>query len=553
MADGGFTSLTFILKYTKKRIGLFIAGIVLLIILTVVALLPPYLTKLAFDEGIMERNTNMLMKYVLFLVGAYLLQSVINYSSSALFTYLNQNILLDMKKDLNKRILNLPLAFFTTNESGYILARMKEVDSLSTFFSMNTLRTIVSIFEFVGALFIMFSLSIKLTLLLLLIVPVFGIVTKIFGKSLKKFTQASLEKGAMYSSKMQQAILGGEEIKRLGIEDKQLKQINIANEQLAKTMIKRGILMSGGTELLILSSSLASVFLLYLGGTAVLNKNISIGTYMAFAGYFSKLYAPVLNWNTTILTFKPAFVALQRIRDFFFSYQDEIESEDEIQLEKIKEIEMKNINFKYPDGNENIIENFHLIARKGDKILLKGPNGSGKSTIIRLLLGFYNNYEGDILINGVELKNVSKKSVRKRCSIVSQRIFLLNSTIEENIKIVGEVDDEQYQKALIKSGLIEFVNALPLGDKTLVGENGIKLSGGQIQKVAIARAIAKANSDIYVFDEAAAHLDTSTKASIKRFINEELNEKICIIIDHSNNFDELCNNILDLSEEKQTR
>jgi len=117
---------------------------------------------------------------------------------------------------------------------------------------------------------------------------------------------------------MQQAILGEEEIKRLGKEDKQLKQINIANEQLAKTMVKRGILMSGETELLILSSSLASVFLLYLGGTVILNENISIGTYMAFAGYFSKLYAPVLNWNTTILTFKPDFIALQRIRDFFF-------------------------------------------------------------------------------------------------------------------------------------------------------------------------------------------------------------------------------------------
>lgn len=215
MADGGFTSLTFILKYTKKRIGLFIAGIVLLIILTVVALLPPYLTKLAFDEGIMERNTNMLMKYVLFLVGAYLLQSVINYSSSALFTYLNQNILLDMKKDLNKRILNLPLAFFTTNESGYILARMKEVDSLSTFFSMNTLRTIVSIFEFVGALFIMFSLSIKLTLLLLLIVPVFGIVTKIFGKSLKKFTQASLEKERCIEVKCSRQYWGKKKLKDL--------------------------------------------------------------------------------------------------------------------------------------------------------------------------------------------------------------------------------------------------------------------------------------------------------------------------------------------------
>lgn len=548
-----FGTLSFVFKYTKRRIWFFILGMIMLIVLTLVALLPPYLTKLAFDKGIMARNMNVLIKYVLILVGTYLLQSILNYSSSVLFTFLNQHTLLDMKKDLNKNILNLPLEFFTTNESGYILARMKEVDSLSSFFSMNTLRAIISIFEFVGALFIMFSMNFKLTILLLLMVPVFGIVTKIFGRSLKKFTHASLEKGAMYSGKLQQAILGGEEIKRLGIEEKQIKEINQASEQFAKTMIKRGISISGGTELLTLFSSLASVFLLYVGGSAVLNENISIGTYMAFAGYFSKLYAPVLNWNTTMLTIQPAFVALERIRNFFFKYQKEEENGDELELNQIKEIEMKNVSFKYPDGNDYVIENFDLNAKKGTKILLKGPNGSGKSTIIRLLLGFYNNYDGKILVNGTDLKKISKKSLRKLFSIVSQRIFLLNSSIAENIKIVDEIDEEQYQKVLLKSCLKGFVDSLPLKDKTPVGENGIKLSGGQIQKIAIARAIAKANSDVYVFDEATAHLDSETRELIKRFIKEELNDKICLIIDHSNNFDDVCNKIIDLTKEEQLK
>lgn len=537
----------FVFNYIKPKIKLFIISFLFLIGLSLISLLPPYVTKLAFDEGIMMKNLSILTKYVLILVVIYILKSTFNYLSSALFTIVSQNTLLEIKKDLTNHIIKLPLEFFSNSESGYIVSRFGEVDSLSPLFSMQSFKLILSIFEFIGAMVIMFLMNVKLTLILVLIIPVFYLITKTFENAFGKLTSQTMEKAATFHGKFQQSVSGVEEIKRMNLEDKETEKINKINKDYVKSSIKYSILLSVGSEVIILLSSIVSVLLLYIGGKGVLQESLSIGTYMAFVGYFGKLYAPVINWNLSMFTFKPAFVALDRIKNFFLKYPQESETSDKIKINEINMIEMKNVTFSYPDGKETVLNNFNLKAKRGDKLLLKGPNGSGKSTIIRLILGLYDNYDGEILINSIDLKKLSKRSLRSRISIVSQKIFLFNDTIENNIKIAGDVSEEKYETALKKSGLKQFIDNLPLKDKTLVGENGIKLSGGEIQKVAIARALIKSDSsDLFIFDEAAAHLDKETKELIKSFIDTELCEKICIIIDHSDYFTDICNRTINL-------
>ncbi len=539
--------MKFVFNYIKPRIKLFIISFLFLIGLSLISLLPPYVTKLAFDEGIMMKNLNILTKYVLILVVIYILKSTFNYLSSAFFTIVSQNTLLEIKKDLTNHIMKLPLEFFSNSESGYIVSRFGEVDSLSPLFSMQSFKLILSIFEFIGAMVIMFLMNVKLTIILVLIIPVFYLITKIFETTFGKLTSQTMEKAATFHGKFQQSVSGVEEIKRMNLEDKETEKINKINKDYVKSSIKYSILLSVGSEAILLLSSVVSVLLLYIGGKGVLQESLSIGTYMAFVGYFGKLYAPVINWNLSMFTFKPAFVALDRIKDFFLKYPQESETSDKIKINEINNIEMKNVTFRYPDGKETVLNNFNLKAKRGDKLLLKGPNGSGKSTIIRLILGLYDNYDGEILINSIELKKLSKKSLRSRISIVSQKIFLFNDTIENNIKIAGDVSEEKYETALKISGLKHFIDNLPLKDKTLVGENGVKLSGGEIQKVAIARALIKSDSsDLFIFDEAAAHLDKETRELIKTFICTELCEKICIIIDHSDYFNDICNRTINL-------
>lgn len=419
----------FVFNYIKPRIKLFIISFLFLIGLSLISLLPPYVTKLAFDEGIMMKNLSILTKYVLILVVIYILKSTFNYLSSALFTIVSQNTLLEIKKDLTNHIIKLPLEFFSNSESGYIVSRFGEVDSLSPLFSMQSFKLILSIFEFIGAMVIMFLMNVKLTLILVLIIPVFYLITKTFETAFGKLTSQTMEKAATFHGKFQQSVSGVEEIKRMNLEDKETEKINKINKDYVKSSIKYSILLLVGSEAILLLSSVVSVLLLYIGGKGVLQESLSIGTYMAFAGYFGKLYAPVINWNLSMFTFKPAFVALDRIKDFFLKYPQESETSDKIKINEINKMEIKNVTFSYPDGKETVLNNFNLKAKRGDKLLLKGPNGSGKSTIIRLILGLYDNYDGEILINSIDLKKLSKRSLRSRISIVSQKIFLFNDTI----------------------------------------------------------------------------------------------------------------------------
>ncbi|HAA64894.1 MAG TPA: ABC transporter ATP-binding protein, partial [Thermoanaerobacter sp.] len=342
--------LHLVFKYVKPKIKLFILSFTFLVALSLISLLPPYLTKLAFDEGVMNRNLNLLTKYVLVLTGVYILKSLLNYLSSVLFTLLSQNTLFDIKKDLTNRILKLPLEFFSNSESGYIVSRFKEADSLSSLFSLQSFKLILSIFEFIGAMVIMFSLNVRLTLLLILVIPIFYLVSRTFESAFAKVTSETMEKGAIFHGKFQQSISGAEEIKRMALEEREAQNINEINKEYVKSSIKYGILLSFGSEAIMLLSSLVSVLLLYLGGQSVIQESISIGTYMAFTGYFGKLYAPVVNWSLSMYTFKPAFVALERIRDFFMKYSEEDETLDKIKIDKINEIEMKKVRFCYPDG-----------------------------------------------------------------------------------------------------------------------------------------------------------------------------------------------------------
>ncbi len=544
--------LNFTFKYVKsesKLLVLLFLSFISFVVLSFVSLLPPYFTKLAFDKALLNKDLDLLTKYVLIIAGSYFLKSILNYVCAGTFTFFNQKVILAIKNDLVNRILRLPLEFFSSNESGYIISRFREVDSLSAIFSLQSFKLVLSIFEFFGAVFIMFTMNVKLTIILMLLIPVFYVISHIFSSTFTKVTDQTMEKGAVFQGKFQQSISGVEEIKRLNLEEKEADNITKTNREYAKLMIKYSIVTALGSEVIMLLSSLVGVLLLYLSGRSIVQGNMTIGTYIAFSGYFAKLYAPVINWSLSIYMFKPAFVALDRIEDFFLKYPVEDDDENKIKVESIDHIKMENVNFAYPDRETLVLKNFNLDARIGDKVLLKGPNGSGKSTVIRLILGFFENYDGKILINGTELRQLNKKSLKNKISIVSQKIFLFNDTLENNIKINGEVEPEKYEEALRKAGLKDFIEKLPLKDKTLVGENGMSLSGGEIHKVAIARAILKTNAQVFIFDEATAHLDVETKELVKKFIKEELNDKLCIIIDHSNDFNELCNKIVYLGQE----
>jgi ABC-type multidrug transport system fused ATPase/permease subunit len=229
-------------------------------------------------------------------------------------------------------------------------------------------------------------------------------------------------------------------------------------------------------------------------------------------------------------SFQPAAVALERISELM-EIAGEEESENGIRIKSINSgIEFRNVSFSY--DNRTLLSDINIYFKKGEKVILAGPNGSGKSTIIKLILGLYKPQKGSILIDDRDITKLSLSSLRKRISIVSQNTFLFNDTVRNNIIYSNpEAEEEEIKEAARLSGAYDFIKGLDGGFDTTIGERGVRLSGGERQKISIARAILK-DSDMIIFDEATTHLDAESERKVNALIQSSFKDKTCIIISH---------------------
>lgn len=524
-------------KLFKKKMAV---ALIILITLTLIGLLPALLIQRVFDEGLMAKNYKMVLFYSLSLGIVYIIKSVLNYGSAFVFTHMSQEIIYNIREEISQKLLKYSLDFYNYKESGYITARLNEVNNLSGFFSSNTFKIVLSFFEFFGVLIILLLQNVPLTLIMCLLIPFYyQISTRLIG-SVARFSSEIAEKSAMLNSKIQQSVNGIEEVKNLSLEDIESKKITDATKNLMKANVKQSLNYSLGLELLILLGSISTVLLMIAGGRWIVGDQLTIGVYMVFMNYVPKLYTPIQSISSTTLTLQPALVSLQRLKMF----QDEaIEDEDETpksHINNIQQIIVDHINFAYK-GSNTLIHDLSFQLDQNDKLMIKGENGTGKTTIFRLLMGLYECTEGNIFFNGINIKDISRKSLRKCIGIVSQKIYLFNDTIENNIKYGVEYFDQlKYQEVIRLTGLESTIVKLQEKENATIGENGSQLSGGEIQRIAIARALLR-NSSVFLFDEIVAHLDEGTRKVMTELLSTELSDKICIFIDHGHSFDALCN------------
>ncbi|RRJ64095.1 ABC transporter ATP-binding protein [Paenibacillus oralis] len=539
------------IKYLKIYLRAYRSSIlfnlILMVVLSILSVVPPYLLKVIVDDGIIARNVEILIYCSLAVAGFYLVYAVLNYISSYKFTVMSEFIVLDIKKDLFRRIMTFPLAFFTRQEKGYILARVNEVNAMKSLFSSTTFKFILSIGEFVLAAVILFQLNVKLTLISFLFLPVYYILIKRMMGQINSIIKKTMEESARASGTIQQVINGITEIKLFNKEKDEGNKIDAINEKLTKLTVRQGIVINFTTEAVNLIGSMMTIAVLMLSGIYIIQDNMTIGTYFAFSGYLPKLLTPVQTLSMSFMGLQPGWNALRRVGSFFQKYQTGKEDTGKIEVHSLKgHIEIHSLTFRHEDMNEDLFKNINLIIKPGDKVLIRGRNGSGKSTLLKLLLGIYEHYEGEIRVDGYDLRQLNKATLRERAGIVSQDIFLFNGTIKDNVLYsIHDVCDDDVAAALKISGLNEMCKSLPMGIYTNVGENGSLLSGGQKQMIAIARAVIK-KPDLYIFDEATTNLDQTSKAMITRMVEQELVGKTCIFVSHENSADISFNRYIDL-------
>ena len=502
-----------------------------MIVLSLLSLPAPYLTKIVIDQAIGGKNLGLLNTVILALFGVQLLMFGASWVTNYFFNRFSLEIMTRIKKDLFHRILRFPMSFFAQHQTGYIMSRVGEVEGLNLFFSSTLVYVIISIARFVFCLGILVHLNAKLTAISLLFLPFLFWITRWFTKDLRQISWQYYEKTAIISRGMQDSLSGIEVVKTFGAETREAAKFQLHLNDLKVMNIRRTVLMSLYSESLSFLGAGAGFVILWWSGWNIVSGRFTLGSYVAFAAYFAQLFGPTQMLANLGLTLQPAKVALQRIREIL-----QVVAEDEpVRSRTISSlkgrIDLRDIDFEY-EAAKPVFSKASLSIGPGEKILIAGPNGSGKSTLIKLIMGFYRPQGGEILFDGWPMDDISTVSLRERISIVSQNTFLFSDTVRNNVLYsVPEATDGELEEAMRLSGAMEFVCGMPQGLDTEIGERGIRLSGGERQKLSIARAILR-KSDLIIFDEATTHLDESSVLLLRDLMKNRFADKTCLVISH---------------------
>lgn len=355
------------------------------------------------------------------------------------------------------------------------------------------------------------------------------------SKNLNDIFVKNVESGASYIGKMNETISGIESIKSLGNEkETQKKIIHYKDESLENAKIQ-AIGLNKFSSTLGIMGNIVSVFIYLVGGLLIIYDNLSIGSFIAISMYASKIYSPIISFSGVYMIWCPAIIGLQRVSDFFFNEDNIFEDEKKENIDTINTINISNVSMLF--GDNKVLENISMEICSGDKVQINGDNGSGKSTLIKMLLKNFRPSSGCIYVNGINYDSISKDSIISKFAYVPQKQFVFNETAINNITLGLEDYNEDLLRSLIKGfGLEKVVNCSNEINSENVGEHGKKISGGEIQKISICRAILR-NKEFIILDEATNNLDDKSIDYLKKYI--KLSDKTWIIIDHQNDFSDL--------------
>ncbi|WP_253205645.1 ABC transporter ATP-binding protein [Clostridium estertheticum] len=504
----------------------------------------PYLMGYIIDTILLKHgNYNELYKLITILALFYILIYAISIYSKKIFIKIENFVVNEIRISMMDTIIDLPMSFLSKNEKGYVLGRISECSNIGSLFSPMFVSSFLTVFDLIFALIMMVALNYKLTIVVLVLIPIFYFSVNSSSKNLTESTKVMLETSAILSGETYEVLNGIEEIKILNGKETQLIKFKSKLDAMVKSGINQSIQFLFFIENITLVSNLSTLIILLFSGVLILKGEITIGIYTAFTAYVGKVFGSTMSFANFGMTLKPVCVSIDRIQEFL-DLTDENDHRSETIDEVIETITIENLSFKYEANGQNIIENLNFIINKGDKILLKGENGTGKSTLIKIILGLYDPLEGEIFINDKKYSKLDKKSIRKRIGVVSQSIFLFKGSVLENI-LYGQINKNKEDIiTLIKEyNLEDYINSFDKGLETEISQNGTGISGGQTQIIAFLRATIT-KKDIIILDEATSNLDKETRAVILGILKEKGIANITIVISHQEDGLEFTNKTL---------
>lgn len=521
--------LSYIKPYRKHII------IVIIINIIVAALGPvrPILTKIAIDKYIANSDYHGLLIIGLLLLATLLLQAVIQYFLTYFMQYLGQKIIYDLRSQLYTHIQKLALKFFDKTPIGRMVTRVtNDIESLNALFSSGIVMAFSDIFIIIWIFAFMFFLDVKLSFVTLSILPFLIYGTFLFRRKVRESYRDVRLHLARLNSYMQEHITGMNVVQIFNKEKSELKNFSSINSDYKKANIKSIFYYAVFFPSVELISSVAIGLIIWYGGGNVISSTLTIGTLFAFIQYTEMFFRPIRDLSEKYNVLQTAMASSERIFKLLDNKTFVNNSEKPVNLNQIRgKIDFKNVWFEYKK-DEPILKNISFNISPGETVAIVGATGAGKTSIINILTRFYDIKSGSILVDGIDIRKINKRELRKYISIVLQDVFLFSGTIRSNISMDNdEISEEQIRKAATLVGADKFIETLPNKYDEMVMERGATLSVGQKQLISFARALAY-NPQILILDEATSSVDTETEALIQKAIEKLLVGRTAIVIAH---------------------
>ncbi|WMM24848.1 ABC transporter ATP-binding protein [Tissierella sp. MB52-C2] len=532
------------IKYTLKRLwNLFkkekrplLITFLLILVSGLLGILVPFLIGKSIDTifpGMNLVKFQNLRLILLILLSVYILDSLFTFLQEYIVAGIAQSIVYRLREKLFEKLQSLPIMFFDMHTHGEIMSRLtNDIDNVSITISQTTVQLMSSIVNILGSLVMMIYLSPIMTMASLVTIPMVYFLTKFIANRTKVFFKQQQQTLGRLNGHIEETIAGIHVVKSFNNEDKVIEEFKIQNDILRNVGVKAQIWSGFIMPIMNVINNFGFGVIAIFGGYLAVKEVITVGIIASFISYSKQFTRPLNELANTFNTLQSGIAGAERVFEILDEEEERKDSHTSIEKDRIKgEVEFRDVRFEYIE-DEPVLKDISFKVRPGTNIALVGPTGAGKTTIVNLLTGFYDINKGEILIDGINIKDYKKDSLRKIFGMVLQDTYLFSGTIKENIKY-GKLDatNDEIERAAVLARANDFIDYLPKGYDTFINEGGTNLSQGQRQLLAISRAILS-NPSILILDEATSSVDTRTELKIQEAMVKLMENRTTFIIAH---------------------